>query len=290
MAQPPLIPMGIYKRLLHNFQYHGSCNVDQGSFILAMSYSQTKNRAVNKTCHHPLLLPDPDLSFNCWDGNPYCLVLFTRFNQTIGFVDNDSMKCPSSKPHTVVPWWPFCTGKPKAYANCTATSPSVQHYPHPNTLMFHKFHLSGGAYWLGHNDHPNVWAWVPVTGWSGHNDLNENQITPLLSGVIYWGLSDIMWLPKEPLYSETLPHLGQHWLFSTHEVVHNQGPLLHTSSIPPWGMHCFPQEGQVLGIYHSCNSQSPSHKHLYLSNQVCQVSVCCDHVQAYNKPAITLPC
>ena len=30
------------------------------------------------------------------------------------YVDNDSMKCPSSKPHTVVPWWPFCTGKQKS--------------------------------------------------------------------------------------------------------------------------------------------------------------------------------
>ena len=31
--------MGIYKRILHNLQYHDGCNVDQGSFIPATSHT-----------------------------------------------------------------------------------------------------------------------------------------------------------------------------------------------------------------------------------------------------------
>ena len=123
LAQPPLIPMGIYKKSTAQSPIHDGCNVEQGSFIHCYkSYSQMKNRAVNMTCHLPLLLPDPDLSFTCWGGNPYYLVLFSGFNKITGFVDNDSVKHPFAKPHTVVPWWSFCTGKQKAYAYCTATS------------------------------------------------------------------------------------------------------------------------------------------------------------------------
>ena len=113
---------GFTKSVLHNLQYPDGCNIDQGSFIPATSHTHRQKWAVNMTCHHLLFLPDADLSLNCWGGNPYHLVLFSGFNQTVGFVDSDSMKCPSSKPHTVLPWWPFCTGKQKAYAKCTTLS------------------------------------------------------------------------------------------------------------------------------------------------------------------------
>ena len=65
LTQQPLIPVGIYKRVLHNLQYHDGCHVDQGSFIPVQVIPTSKNRAVNMTSHHPLLLPDPDLSFSC---------------------------------------------------------------------------------------------------------------------------------------------------------------------------------------------------------------------------------
>ena len=104
-------------------------------------------------CEHDLSLPitlTQTLIFH-WigeGGNPYCPVLFSRFNQTIGFMYNDSMKCPSSKPHTVVPWWPFCTGKQKAYAKCTAlpTKYNTTHIKHlkcfPNFISV-KGHTNG---------------------------------------------------------------------------------------------------------------------------------------------------
>ena len=101
------------------FQYPESCNADQGSLMLATGHTH-KKQTVNKTCHHLLLIPDPDPSLNCWGGNPYCLVLLSGFKSNWN-VDNVSMKCLSSKPQTVVPCWPFCTGKQKAHTKCTHT-------------------------------------------------------------------------------------------------------------------------------------------------------------------------
>ena len=95
---------------------------------------------------------------------------------------------------------------------------------------------------------------------------------------------------RNHLHWETVSHLGQHWLFSMHQAEHNQQPLLHTSSIPHWGMHCSPQEGQVPGLYCSCNCQSPSHNHLYLSLQV-SPSVILSGSELHQmiiKPAVTL--
>ena len=104
--------------------------------------------------------------------------------------------------------------------------------------MFFKFCLSGGAHSLGHSDCPNVWASsLSDPSYSGHNDLNENQTTPLLSGVNCWGHSDLMWLPKEP------PPLRNHSTFeSTLVIFHPLGcaqPVitLHTPSIPSQGIH-----------------------------------------------------
>ena len=71
------------------------------------------------------------------------------------------------------------------------------------------------------------------------------------------------------LHWETIPHWVWHWLFSTHQVEHNQQPLLCPSSIPSLGMLCSLQEGQVMDLYCSCKYQSPFHKHSYLSQQVC---------------------
>ena len=101
------------------FQYPDGCNADQWSLILATRHTHKQKWAVNMTCHYLLLIPDPDPSLNCWGGNPYCLVLFSGFKSN-WYVDNDVMKHLSSKPHTVVPWWPFCTGKQKAHVKCTA--------------------------------------------------------------------------------------------------------------------------------------------------------------------------
>ena len=39
LTQPPLIPIGIYKRVLHNLQYPDGCNVDQWSFIPTTSHT-----------------------------------------------------------------------------------------------------------------------------------------------------------------------------------------------------------------------------------------------------------
>ena len=93
----------------------------------------------------------------------------------LGFVDNDSVECLSSKPHTVVPGWPFWTGIKKLMPNCTATSHEIQHYPHPNILMIPKFHLNGG-----HTDWVTVTVLMcelqfPVTGCSGHSDHSESD-------------------------------------------------------------------------------------------------------------------
>ena len=54
------------------------------------------------------------------------------------------------------------------------------------------------------------------------------------------------------LHSKTIPHWVRLLLFSTHQVEHNQQPVLHTSSIPSLGMLCSLQEGWVPGLYHSC--------------------------------------
>ena len=59
LAQPPLIPMGIYKRVLHNVQYPDCCNVDQGFIKLTTSHTQKQKQAVNMTCNHPSLLTKP---------------------------------------------------------------------------------------------------------------------------------------------------------------------------------------------------------------------------------------
>ena len=195
------------------------------------------------TCHHPLLLPDPDLSFNCWGGNPCYLVLSSRFNETIGFVDNDSMKCLSSKPHMVVPWWPFCTGIKKLKLKCTTTSHYIQHYPHPNTLLFCKFHLSGGAHRLDHNDHPNVQAlslsdWLLRSYWPYWEPDNHNP-----SEISCWGHSDLSDSLRYHPHSEIILHLGWHWLFSTHWAVCNKWPPYTHPPFHPDACICSPQEG-----------------------------------------------
>ena len=91
------------------------------------------------------------------------------------------------------------------------------------------------------------------------------------------------------LYSETISHWVQHWLFSTHQVEHNQWPLLHPSSISSLGMLCSPHEGQVPDLYLSCNYQSPFHNHLYLSpaSLYCHFPSWFWATYKINKPAVT---
>ena len=79
-------------------------------------------------------------------------------------------------------------------------------------------------------------------------------------------LCDSIW---NHLHSKTVLHWVWHWLFSTHQVEHNQWPLLHPSSIPSLGMLCSLQDEQVPDLYHSCKCQGHFHNHLYLSRQVC---------------------
>ena len=80
---------------------------------------------------------------------------------------------------------------------------------------------------------------VSVTGCSGHHDLNENQTTLLYykepNAEVIVTLCDSL---QNHLHSKTIPHWVQHWLFSTHQVEHNQPSVLHTSSIPSLGMLC----------------------------------------------------
>ena len=110
------------------------CNkvsIHLGSLIHATSHTDKQIWAVNMSCHHLLLIPNPEPSLNYWGGKPYCLVFFSGCKSN-WYVDNDSMKCPSSKPHTVVPWWPFCTGKQKAHSKYT-TLPTKYNTTHIKT-------------------------------------------------------------------------------------------------------------------------------------------------------------
>ena len=177
------------------------------------------------------------------------------------------MKCPSPKPNLVVPWWFFCTGNQMAYAKCTAL-PTKYNTTHIQTPSCFANFISVE----GHTDRGTVTIlvcelWVPVTSCSGHNDLNENQTTPFLSGVMCWGHSDLMWLPKEPPLLRNCSTFGL-TLVIFHPSGYAQSMTTSTHILHPIpGMHCSPQEGHVLGVYHSCNSQSPSHNCLNLSQQ-----------------------
>ena len=129
---------------------------------------------MNTTCHHLLLIPDPDPSLNCWGGNPYCLVLFRGFKSNWNVdMTQQSARPPNHK--QLVPCWPFCTGKQKAYAKCTAlpTKYNSTHLKHlkcfPNFIAVE-----------GHTDWITVTILmcklrVSVTSCTGHIDLNVNQ-------------------------------------------------------------------------------------------------------------------
>ena len=83
--------------------------------------------------------------------------------------------------------------------------PNALHFPLITTLPTSK-HLKCFPNFIsveGHTDWITVIILmcelqVSVTSCSGHNDLNENQTTPLLSEAKCWGHSDLMWLPSEP--------------------------------------------------------------------------------------------
>ena len=65
LTTPLLFPMGIYKKsTAQSVQYPDGCNADQGSLILATSHTHKQKQTVNMTCHHLLLIPDPDPSLN----------------------------------------------------------------------------------------------------------------------------------------------------------------------------------------------------------------------------------
>ena len=174
LTTPPLFPIGILqKEYCTIFQYPDGCNADQWSLILATRHTHKQKWAVNMTCHYLLLIPDPDPSLNCWGGNPYCLVLFSGFKSN-WYVDNDVMKHLSSKPHTVVPWWPFCTAKQRLM-------PNALHSWLNTTLPASKYLKCFPSFISveGHTDWITVTVLmcelqVSVTSCSGHNDLNEN--------------------------------------------------------------------------------------------------------------------
>ena len=176
------------------------------------------------TCHHPLLLQDPDLSFSCWGGNPYCLVLFSRFNKQLVLWTMTALLHRKTKS--------IC--QLHCHFLLNTTLPTFQTpWCFPNFISVE-----------GHMDWITVTIlmyklWVSMTSISGHSDLNENQTTPFLSGVTCWGHSDLMWLPKEPLWLRNHSTFG-----STQVIFHPLGcaqPMttLHPPSIPPQGMHSF---------------------------------------------------
>ena len=148
--------------------------------------------------------------------------------------------------------------------------PNAPHFPLNTTLPTSK-HLKCFPNFIsveGHTDWITVTILmcklqVSVTSCSGHNDLNENQTTPLLSGAKCWGHNDLMWLPSEP------PPLRNHSTFL--------------------GMLCSLQEGQVPDLYHSCKYQSPFHNHSYLSQQVCTFIILPDSVLHTNKQSSSYP-
>ena len=147
--------MGIYCTI---FQYPDGCNADQGSLILATSHTHKQKNDCEHDLSPPITLTRPWSFIQLLRWKPILPSALQQVQWNSWIADNDSMKFPSSKPHTVVPWWPFCTGKQQAHAKCTAL-PFKYNTTHIQTPeMLPKFHLSGEAHWLDHSDHPNVWA------------------------------------------------------------------------------------------------------------------------------------
>ena len=124
--------------------------------------------------------------------------------------------------------------------------PNALHFPLNTTLSTSK-HLKCFPNFIsveGHTDWITVTVLmcefqVSVTGCLGHNDLNENQTTLLLSGAKCWGHNGLMWLPLEP------PPLRNHSTLGLTLVnFHPSGlaqsmtismPILHT--IPGHALH-----------------------------------------------------
>ena len=134
---------------------------------------------MNTTCHHLLLIPDPDPSLNCWGGNPYCLVLFSGFKSNW----NVDMTQQSARPPNHKQWYhagPFAQESKRLM-------PNAPHFPLNTTLPTSK-HLKCFPNFItveGHTDWITVTILmcklrVSVTGCTGHIDLNVNQTTPLL--------------------------------------------------------------------------------------------------------------
>ena len=134
---------------------------------------------MNTTCHHLLLIPDPDPSLNCWGGNPYCLVLFSGFKSNW----NVDMTQQSARPPNHKQWY---HAGPSAQES-KRLMPNALHFPLNTTLPTSK-HLKCFPNFIaveGHTDWITVTILmcelqVSVTGCTGHIDLNMNQTTPLL--------------------------------------------------------------------------------------------------------------
>ena len=131
------------------------------------------------TCHHPLLLPDPDLSFNCWGGNPCYLVLSAgSMKQLVLWTMTQWSACPPS--HI---WWyhdgPFVQ-ESKSLSWNAPPLPTTYNTTHIQTPYCFANFISVE----GHTDWITMTIlmcklWVLVTGCSGHTDLIENQTTTI---------------------------------------------------------------------------------------------------------------
>ena len=119
LAQSPLIPMGIYKKVLHNLQYPDGCNVDQGSFIHTTSHT-----------HKPKLCCEQDMSPPITLTRPWSIIQLLRLKpilpNVLQKVQTNNWFCGQWLTEVSVlqtthsgTMMVLCTGKQKAYAKCT---------------------------------------------------------------------------------------------------------------------------------------------------------------------------
>ena len=134
----------------------------------------------------------------------------------------------SAPPPNLKQWYHDCpfTQESKGFI------PNALHFPLNTTLPTSK-HLKCFPNFISVEEHTD-WItvtilmcklWVSVTACPGHNDLNEDQTTPLLSGAKCWGHSDLMWLSLEPPLLENHSTLG-----STLVIFHPSGWAQPTTS------------------------------------------------------------
>ena len=120
---------------------------------------------MNITCHHLLLIPDPDPSLNCWGGNPYCLVFFSGFKSNW----NVDMTQWSARPPNHKQWYhagPFAQESKRLM-------PYAPHFP-LNTKLPTSKHLKCFPNLISVEGHTD---WITVTVPIGLSTTNDQFYT-----------------------------------------------------------------------------------------------------------------